>query len=73
MSTMSNAEYAGTMAAVRSASSSGTPREVNASRRSSKPVRSLPVSSLGRPEPTVSTPSARKSIVAWMSNGGRRL
>ena len=37
------------MAAIRSASPSGTPREVKASRRSSNPVRSRPVSSLGRP------------------------
>ena len=61
------------MAATRSARSSGTPRSRYESRRSSNPDRSRPVSSLGRPGRTVSTPSAKNSTVAWMSNGGRRL
>ena len=43
------------------------------SRRSSNPVTSRPASSLGTLAATAAMPSAKKSTVGWMSNGGRRL
>ena len=68
---MSNAEYDGTIAATSSASPAGMPRSRKDARRSSKPARSRPDSSLGMAARTVPTPGASELTVSAMPNGGR--
>ena len=65
--------YAGCSTATRVASSSGTPTSTSASRRDSNDSSSRPDISSGSCAITVCTRSRKKSTVAWLSSGGRRL